>query len=204
MPVPTPPNGGGRYRAIAVLAGVAGLVVGAVLMGGAWLLFGNNGASSSPISAPARIGDHYQFADVPTLRGKGQDTVTRQRNWDGKSSEALSASRDGAGAVVQQYSDKNLENMFWLEAVRSPSPPGLYVPYSDPEVLGLDKPTEEVLTFGEVSCAVRNQPDGTTFVMRCERTSGDLTVAVTHVSGDLLENPRDVATMVDDAWSQLT
>jgi hypothetical protein len=203
MPVPTPPNGGGRRRATAVISGLVGLVVGAAVVGGAWLLFGNNGASSSPISAPARIGDHYRFADVPRLRGKDQDTVTRQRNWDTRSSVALSASRDGAGAVVQQYADGELENMFALEAVRSPSPPALYVPYTDPEVLGTDKPVEEVLAFGDVSCAVRNLPDGNPVVLRCERNDDDLTVAITHATGDLMENPRDVAALVDDAWSQL-
>jgi xanthosine utilization system XapX-like protein len=204
MPVPAPPNGGGRHRAIAVVAGIAGLVVGAAVVGGAWLLFGNNGSSSSPISAPARLGEHYRFADVPALRGEDQTSVTRQRNWDHKSSEQLSTSHDGAGAVVQQYADKDLENMFALEAVRSPSPPALYVPYTDPKDLGTDKPMEEVLTFGDVSCAVRNLTEGTPSVMRCERTDGALTVAITHVGGDLAEHPRDVATLVDEAWSQLT
>jgi hypothetical protein len=173
------------------------------MVGGAWLLFDNDGSSSAPVSAPARIGDHYRFADVPALRGRSQDVITRQRNWDARSSARLSASRNGAGAVVQQYSTEDLEDSFALEAVRSPSPAALYVAYTDPEVLRVEKPLEEVLTFGDVSCAVRNPTDGTTVVLRCERTDDDLTVAITHVTGDLLENPRDVAARVDDAWAQL-
>jgi hypothetical protein len=204
MPVPTPPNGGRGPRAVVVIAAVAGLVAGAALVGGAWLLFGNNGGSSTPISAPEKLDDYYQFANVPRLRGKDEEPVTRQRDWDRRSSERLSASRDGAGAVVQRYSDDELENMFSLEAVRSPNPSTLYVAYTDPKVLGVDKPLEEVLTFGAVSCGVRNQTDATTVTIRCERTDADLTVAIASVNGNLLENPRDVARLVDTAWSQLT
>jgi hypothetical protein len=132
-----------------------------------------------------------------------KDTVDRQAKWDRESSTRLSASRDGAGAVVQRYANVDLESMFSLEVVRSPSPSPQYVSYSDAEYLGLDKPLDEMLEFGSVSCVVRNDTSGQTFVINCQRTSGDLTVSVTQVNGDLNEKPKAVADLVNEAWSQL-
>lgn len=207
---PAPPNG---RRAITVVAAVVGVVVGAGLASGAWLLFGGGGGaiggSSTAVSAPARLGDYYRYPDLPKVRERnGQDgdmtqMVDRQTKWDKESSTRLSASRDGAGAVVQQYSNAELESMFSLEVVRSPSPSPQYVPYSDPKYLGVDKPPDEMIEFGPVSCVVRNDPSGETHVATCQRTSGDLTVTVTHVNGDLGGKPEAVAEVVNEAWPQL-
>jgi hypothetical protein len=191
-----------------VVTAVVGLVVGAGLASGAWLLFGDGGAiggSSAAVSAPARLGDYYRFPDLPKVRQDDdmKQTVDRQARWDQESSVRLSASRDGAGAVVQRYADEELESMFSLEVVRSPSPSPQYVSYSDPEDLGLDKPLDEMLEFGSVSCVVRNDPSGQTLVTNCQRTSEDLTVTVAQVNGDLNEKPEAVAELVDEAWSQL-
>ena len=204
MPAPTPPNGGGNGRAIAVVAGLVGLVVGAAVVAGAWLLFGNDGGgSAAPISAPERVGDYQRFADVPIMRNdKSKRTVDARVEADRRSSELLSAANDNAGAFVQQYSDEDLENGFSLDVVRAASP-APYVPYTDPEYLGIDKPVEEILEFGDVACAVRNLPSGETVVIFCLRTDAGLSVTVSHVSGDLLEQPEKVAALVDEAWSQL-
>lgn len=206
MPEPAPPNGRRNPRAIAVVAAFAGLVVGAAAASGAWLLFGNDGPSTGTVSAPARIGDYYRFPDVPRLRSGDNETKTvdRQKRWDEESSARLSASHDGAGAVVQQYATEDLESMLALEVVRAPSPFPQYVPYSDPEELGLDEPLEETLEFGDVSCAVRNNPSTSPNVINCLRTSANLTVTITHVGGDLGQRPEDVAKLVDQAWSQLS
>lgn len=205
------PSGGGR--GIAVVAAVVGVVVGAGLASGAWLLFGGGGGavggSSAAVSAPARLGDYYRYPDLAQVRkrdgqsGDMTEMVNRQAKWDKESSTRLSASRDGAGAVVQQYANEELESMFSLEVVRSPSPSPQYVSYSDPKYLGVDKPPDEMVAFGPVSCVVRNDPSGQTFVVNCLRTSGDLTVAVTHVNGDLGGKPEAVADVVNEAWSQL-
>jgi hypothetical protein len=213
MPAAPPPNRGGGGRATVIVAAVVGLVVGAGLATGAWLLFGGGGGSiggsSSAVSAPARLGDYYQFPDLPKVRQRdGQsdamkDTVDRQAKWDRESSTRLSASRDGAGAVVRRYANVDLDSMFSLEVVRSPSPSPQYVPYSDAEYLGLDKPLDEMLEFGSVSCLVRNETSGQTFVINCQRTSGDLTVTVAQVNGDLNEKPEAVADLVNKAWSQV-
>ncbi|MFL6118468.1 hypothetical protein [Actinophytocola sp.] len=205
---PAPPNGG---RAVAVVAGVVGVVVGAGLASGAWLLFGGDGGggSSAAVSAPARLGDYYRYPDLQKVRernGQSGDMtklVDHQATWDKESSARLSASRDGAGAVVQQYANEELESMFSLEVVRSPSASPQYVAYSDPGYLGVDKPPEEMVEFGPVSCVVRNDTTGQTFVVNCQRTSAELTVTVTHANGDLGGNPRAVADVVNEAWSQL-
>jgi hypothetical protein len=205
MQEPAPPNGRTNSRAIAVVAAFAGLVLGAAAASGAWLLFGNDGAETGNVSAPARIGDYYRLADVPKVRSADNQTktVARQKRWDAESSARLSASHDGAGAVVQQYATEDLESMLTLEVVRAPSPFPQYVPYSDPEDLGIDKPFEEVLEFGDVACAVRNSPGQPPTVINCLRTSGNLTVSITRVGGDMGQRPEDVAGLVDVAWSQL-
>jgi hypothetical protein len=209
MSVRTPPNGGPGPRAIAVFAGVAGLIAGAAVASGIWLLFGNDGGSSSAVAAPERIGDYRRFADVVDASPDAGSDDARKRvtdrylRYDRESSARLSASHDGAGAVVQQYSDEDLEANFSLEVVRAPSPFPQYVPFSDPEDLGTDKPVEEALVFGRVSCAVRNNAGQSPIVLNCLRTTDDLTVTVSHVTGDLLEQPEEVAKLVDQAWSQL-
>jgi hypothetical protein len=177
------------------------------------LLFGGDGGgiggSSAAVSAPARLGDHYRYPDLQkVLESNGQSgdmtqLVERQAKWDKESAARLSASRDGAGAVVQQYGNEELESMFSLEVVRSPSASPQYVAYSDPKYLGVDKPPEEMVEFGPVSCVVRNDPSGQTYVGNCQRTSGELTVTVTHANGDLGGDPEAVAAVVNEAWSQL-
>lgn len=204
MPVPTPPNGRGSGRAVAVAAGLAGLAVGAAVVGGAWLLFGNDGSSSATVSAPTRIGEYYRFAEVPAVKkdAAGRDAAARRVDWDRRSSELLSAAYDGAAAVVQQYSDDALEQTFHLEVVRAPSPKP-YLPYADAKAMGLSKPPEEVVEIGDVSCAVRNIESGPSQVMTCMRTADDLTVVISHVGSDLGESPDKVAALVDEVWAEV-
>jgi hypothetical protein len=213
---PAPPNGG---RAVTVVAAVVGLVVGAGVASGAWLLFGGDdtdngavgavGGSAVAVSAPARLGDYYRYADLQKVRerngenGDMTQVVDRQARWDKESSARLSASRGGAGAAVQQYGNVELDSMFSLEVVRSPTASPQYVTYSDPEYLHLEKPPEEMVEFGPVSCVVRNNPSGETFVANCQRTGADLTVTVSHANGDLGGDPEAVADVVNEAWSLL-
>lgn len=208
---PAPPS---RGRATVVVAAVIGLVVGAAVASGAWLLFGGDGGavggSSVAVSAPARLGDYYRYPDLQKVRERNGESgdmtkvVDRQAKWDKESSARLSASRDGAGAVVQQYGNEELDSMFSLEVVRSPTASPQYVAYSDPEYLHVEKPPEEMVEFGPVSCAVRNLTSGETFVATCLRTSEDLTVTVSHANGDLGKDPQAVADVVNEAWSQLS
>jgi hypothetical protein len=209
--VPTPPQGfptpvPRRGRGGVVLAGVAGLVVGGLLVGGAWLLFdGGGGASSSPIAAPERISEYSRYGDAAERvnRDKGKQIADRYRDWDQRSSERLSAAHDGAGAFVQTYTNDDLELSFTVEAVRAPAPYPPYAPYSDPEYLNLERPLEELREFGDVGCLVRNDPSQS-YVLSCVRTDDDLTVQITHVGGDLTGDPEAVAKLVDAAWQELS
>jgi hypothetical protein len=212
-PGPTPPGGypppvpgRGNARGPLVLTGIAGLVVGALLVGGAWLLFGNDGASSSPIAAPERLDDYVKFADAKPNREneKGREIARDRADWDRRSGERLSESHNGAGAVVQVYADDGLENFVTLEAFRAPVAFPPYVPYTDPDVLGFGKPGEEVRMFDDVACAINNQSPDVSYVMMCVRSDDELTVQLTHISGDLGQNPEDVAKLVSAAWEELS
>jgi hypothetical protein len=203
-PAPPPPprsNRGGF-----VVAGLVGLVVGGLLVGGAWMLFGGgDGTSSTPIAAPERIGDYSRFGDAAERKDeeRGGKVADRYRDWDKRSSERLSAAHEGAGAFVQSYTNDDLEETFVLEAVRAPSPFPPYAQYSDPEVLGMERPVEELREFGDVGCLVRNDPS-TSYVLSCVRTDDELTVRITHAAGDLIEDPEAVAKLVDTAWGELS
>jgi hypothetical protein len=188
-----------------IVVAVVGLVAGAALASGAWLLFGNDGASASPIAAPERLGDYVRPADARGNRNSEEsgERVRRQADWDRRSGERLSEANDGAGAVVQYYTDDGLLNTFMLEAVRAPVAFPPYVPYSDPKTYGLERPFEEAREFDDdVACLLRNEPK-LTYVMSCVRSTGDLTVQITHVSGDLNQDPDAVAKLVADAWEEL-
>lgn len=199
-PVPAPPN----RRGPAVVAAIVSLVVGGALVGGAWLLFGNDGASSSPISAPARLSDYVKHGDASVFaeNANGREVAQRRDDWDAKSAERLAAAHDGAGAFVQTYTDKDVRNTFMLEVVRAPAPFPPYVPYSDPKDLGMERPLEELRTFGDVGCLVRNDP-AQSYLTSCLRTNANLTVQISHVSGDLAQDPAEVAGLVDKAWQEL-
>ncbi|MPZ79628.1 MAG: hypothetical protein GEV28_04185 [Actinophytocola sp.] len=168
------------------------------------MLFGNDGASSSPISAPDRLSDYVKYgnADVFADNDNGREIAGRREDWDRRSSERLAAAHDGAGAFVQSYTDQEAENTFMLEVARAPVPSPPYVPYSDPKDLGMERPTEELREFDEVSCLIRNDPSQS-YVTTCLRTDDDLTVQVSHVSGDLLQDAPAVADLVDAAWQEL-
>jgi hypothetical protein len=212
-PGPTPSSGypppvpaRATARGPLIFTGIAGLVVGALLVAGAWLLFGNDGASSSPIAAPKRLGDYVQFADAKPNRENQQGRkLSRQRaDWDRRSSERLSESHDGAGAVVQGYADDELLNFVTLEAFRAPVAFPPYVPYTDPDTLGFGKPSEEVRTFDDVACTIRNDGPEQSYVTMCLRSDDQLTVQVTHIGGDLNQNPEAVARVVSAAWDELS
>jgi len=210
---PTPPRGfpppvPGRVlpRGPMIVTGLAGLLVGALLVGGAWLLFGNDDASSSPIAAPKRLGDYVQQADtkINRTREQGREFGRKRADWDRRSSARLSEAHDGAGAVVQTYSNEDMDSFFALEVFREGAPFPPYVPYSDPKELGLDKPIDEVRMFGAVACVMRNESPDLSYVAACTRSDDELTVQVTRPTGDLGEDPKAVAGLVETAWDELS
>ena len=68
------------------------------------------------------------------------------------------------------------------------------------------------MEFGEVACAVRNTPtpagrqprEDSVNVVLCLRTSSSLTVQITSVTGDLGNDPRKVADLVNEVWSKVS
>lgn len=196
--------------------GVVGAVVGALIMGATWLVVGSQAGSfdgsGRELTAPAKIGDYGRFADAEINQGaKGKSNVERTTKWNARSAERLSDSYDGAAATVETYSDGRYLNVFALKAVRATSPFPVYVPYVDPEYLRLVRPQNEEKRFGEVSCALFNQPtmtgkepeEDSTRVITCMRTEPGLTVEITNVTGDLNSQPERVVSLVNDAWQQL-
>jgi hypothetical protein len=200
-PVPAPP----KSRVTTLIAGFVGLVLGAAVVGGAWLLFGNDGASSSPISAPERISGYVRHGDAEAFgrNDTGKEVAQRRDDWDRRSGERLAESYDGAGATVQTYTDDDVETTFTLELLRAPVEDPPYVPYSDPKVLGTDRPLDELRRIGDVDCVLRNNAD-LSYVAICTRTDGELTVRISHVSGDLAEDPDKVAGLVETAWGEVS
>ncbi|MGJ5828334.1 hypothetical protein [Streptomyces ossamyceticus] len=212
-----------RRAARFLLGGLVGLALGAGLVGGAWLITGDDGdtvpgAAGAPagrggeLSAPARLGA-FVPQDEAVLEldaSQGKEQAERTRDWDGRSGELLSEAHGGAAATVRSFSDSRLVSFFQFAAVRGPSPRP-YVPYTDPAALGLEKPTGERVTFGKVDCVLHHQPTNagnepepdSVSTVSCQRSDARLTVLVRDVTGDLTHEPSEVARLVDEAWAGL-
>lgn len=210
--MPPPPSKPGFSLRSPLFAGVAGLVVGAVVVGLPWLLSGGSstfGAERAALKAPASIGGFTPMARNPKT---GAAEVKRIENTDSVSTKSLSNAYGGAAAVVQEYTDAGLLNFVSLEAVRAQSPLP-FEPYEDAHALGMEKPEREIVTFGQVNCLVayapvavgqQEEPDGTNAVT-CERTSAHLTVRLRFSGGgDLMHAPQQAAALVDAAWNLLS
>ncbi|WP_328839422.1 hypothetical protein [Streptomyces europaeiscabiei] len=208
------------------LGGLVGLALGAGLVGGAWLITGDDDTSvssrtagsravpGSDLSAPEKLGGflHQDRAVLDLGKGAdGQEMAKRNRAWDSESGERLSEAYGGAAAVVQTYADSSLESFFQLTAVRGPTPRP-YVPYEDPKALGLERPTNELVTFGKVDCVVHNLPTNaggepapdSVSTVSCQRGDAELTVLIRNATGDASHEPSRVARLVDEAWGELT
>ncbi|WP_328222950.1 hypothetical protein [Streptomyces sp. NBC_00310] len=206
------------------LGGLVGLALGAGLVGGAWLVTGDGenpasspaaGAKAVPgggLSAPKTLGGFVRRdqAVLDLDKGAADRMAERYRAWDSRSGERLTRAYGGAAAVVQTFSDSSLWSSFQLTAVRG-SAPRPYVPYTDPEVLGLEKPTNELVTFGKVDCVLHHLPteagdepeSDSVSTVSCQRGDGRLTVLFREVTGDLTHEPSQVARLVDEAWAEL-
>jgi hypothetical protein len=192
-----------RIPAACLLA--AGLVAGAVAV--------SDAATSASFTPPKKLGAYIRFGDVKLSKtGLGLKQAKRHAAWDRKTAAAASAAYSGAAAVSEDYSNEGFTDFALLVAVRAPSPK-LYVPYSDPAVLGVVKPFSEVRTYGDVQCQVQNDPTvagkkptpESVHVVLCQRSGPHLTVQIRNVSGDHLGfRPDTVAQMVDQAFSALS
>lgn len=200
--------------------GSAGIVVSAGLVAGAWALAGcsdsdpgGRSVGTAALSAPARLGGYSRLADVPLSRqGLGKATADRVHSWNQRSAQRLSRTYGGAAAVVETYADDRLGTQFSLVAARASTPFPPFVPYQDPAVLGLSRPPEDLVSIGDVACVVRNDATvagqtpaaDATHVVSCVRTGPTLTVQAQNLTGDLGQQPTQVAHLLDEAWSALS
>jgi hypothetical protein len=197
------------------VTGVVGLVVGAALTAASLGLSGSasGGSKGRSLTAPSSLGGLLQFerAMVQLDGSKVQAQAAQMTVQDGRSAQRLSQAYGGAHALVQRYSDSQLDNISVLDAVSAASPQP-YVPYEDVKEERAAVPINQLLQFGQVTCVVVNpftaaghQPDPESVtVTYCQRTGPGLTVQFHPGPTDLWHKPAQVAALVDKAWSELS
>ncbi|MFD9959653.1 hypothetical protein [Amycolatopsis sp. NPDC058986] len=199
-----------------VLVALAGVVVGALLVGVPWLVIGLSGpgVSGMTLKAPDTIGGLSRYQDALAKRGgdKTKSLVDGENADEVKNAERLSSAYHGAGAVSQRYADAELEEIVLLQAVRADSPEP-FVPYVDAARLGLAAPQQDLERVGDVVCVIYNQPtragekpaEDAKGVMSCQRSGGGLTVQiVVGSSGKLRHDAGAVAALIGQAWPKLS
>lgn len=197
------------------VAGVIGLVVGGLIVGGLWMESDGGGpgrTDSKSITLPSRIAEFVPFDQVELNKTgqAGAANVARVKSWDDQSSKRLSKSNSGAGALVRSYADKDLRNQISVLAVRASAPNPQFVPYQDASTLGLVHAPEEEEQFSQVSCVIHNDPTpagsapslNAVHTTSCLRTNGALTIEI-RPTGDISNEPQRVANLVDEVWDGL-
>ena len=217
-PVPPPPSAprDGRARGPLVVAAVVGALVGAAVVGVLWLALGDDdgdaeAADTTPLEAPAALGAYVPPASAPAMQNEqGQRQVDRWQRWNERTAQQVSEAFGGAAAVAATYVDDDLLSFVPLVAVRAQAPLP-WVPYQDAAELGLARPPQELVRFGDVACVVQNQatPEGqepagdAAITTSCMRTGPGLTVQVLYPGPELGHQPEQVARLVDEAWASL-
>lgn len=210
----TPPANSWRGR---LLAGLVGLILGALIVGGAWLATAGQGggfdSSTAKVVLPAKVASYPKFADTKLGRqANSKATVERTGKWNAESAKRLSASYGGAAAAVEMYADDTYQNAFTVYVVRATSPFPVFVRFEDAKELGLARPQNEERRFGDVSCQVVNdatqqgQKPGpeSAHAIDCRRTEPGLTVDIVGATGDIGTRPDEIASLVDAVWSQVS
>lgn len=198
-----------RHVPVPLVAGVIGVLIGALGVGLPWLLSGGGGGGSSTasLSAPSTLGSLLSYQNASARFGSRALANARQHaDDDGQSTRLLSAAYGGAAALVAQYSDNELNSMASLLIVRADSPQPFAL-YENLKETGLAAPVNEVERFGAVSCLVQNvaigssatEPAQDVYASYCQRSGPGLTVQV-RPSGDISHHPDQIAALVDDAW----
>ncbi|MET7696593.1 hypothetical protein [Streptomyces sp. NPDC005485] len=222
-PAPGPPRAAWYARPVTV--GLAGLLLGAAVIGVPWLLTRDDtsaaggqgaltGGSTAALSAPEKLGEFlHQDAAAKALRkdGSADKNAKQFATADRRSTGLLSTAYGGAPAVVQSFADRKFENLFQLTAVRARSPRP-FVAYQDPVQLGLVVAPNKLSSFRKVDCVIYNDPTNSggtpasdsVHVISCQRTADGLTVQIRQVSGDVGHDPQQVAGLVDQAWTALS
>lgn len=198
-----------------LLAGLAGLAVGAMAVGASWLVAGTagRGVDKRPIALPARIGKYLPVEQIDLNKQPvAHLAMDNERRRNTESTKLLSESHGGAGALYAHYSDQELETQLIVMIYRDRSANPLFLPYVDADDLGLDQPQQSVERFGEVSCIVVNDPvpKGQTpkhppSAAKCARSGETLTVEIGAVGGsDTAKDPAEMAKLVDEVWAAVS
>ena len=188
-----------------LVSGIAGLAIGALVVGLLWLTLGGStegGASSAPVALPASVGEYHRFGDQSVnQQAAAQGAVAQQAEWDKQTAEHLSAAYHGAPAAVATYTTANLDPLIHVLVVRAPSP-DLFAPYAELNTLGAKVPEKEAKTFGDVHCIVQNDVANAPRVLatECRRSDAGLTVHIPPVSA---LDPHQVAAVVDEVFDAL-
>ncbi|TCO60464.1 hypothetical protein [Actinocrispum wychmicini] len=209
-PDPPPPVRRRPVPWVSALVGLAGLAVGALAVGAAWLVSGPDAVDRRPVRPPQRIGQYVPIAPGTSGSSGLPEALSQIKARNEHSSQLLSESHRGAGALVDLYVDQDIRQQLTVMIYRAPSPHPLYAPYEDAASQGLAKSSQTVEEFGQVSCVVHNDPTpaGQTpepesaHAVTCSRTNATLTVEITP-NGTATDVPSMVAALVDEAWSSV-
>jgi hypothetical protein len=172
------------------------------------------GMSTAAIALPSHIGGYRTLPDTLRAAGaKAHAALVAAQTSARRTAQALSAAHGGAGAAVQVYTDKGLDQQFAVWAVRATDPAPV-VTVQDAHALGLAQPPQQVLTFGATACVVQTvkptpagqqPPPGSQQVEFCQRSGSALTVIVRNQAASRLgTNPRAMAALVDQVWSAVS
>ncbi|MFG1647650.1 hypothetical protein ACGFMK_45825 [Amycolatopsis sp. NPDC049252] len=198
-----------------VAVGLAGVLVGAFLVGVPWLVLGLlGGPSPEPLKLPDTLGgfETTQAAVAKVAKGGslGKSQIERADKAESENASRISAAYGGAAAVFRSYSDPGLEGGFQVAAVRADSPE-LLAQYEDTAALGQALPSTELKRIGPVQCLIHNEitPQGqrvdpeNSFVMNCQRSGGGLTVQLRNTTTQDAHDPARFAAVVEEAWAAL-
>ncbi len=189
---PDPPPKPGYPPGMWLLAGLAGLAVGALAIGGVWLATGTSAhPDTRPIPALTKVGPFEPYERV--LAGQSP-RVTRaienERKATQENTKRLSESHGGAAALYAHLADPGISSQVMIQVYRDRTANPPFVPFGDAA-------QQTIQQHGDVSCVLISTLDR---AARCTRSSETLTVEVTP-AGVVSQTPSKVAELVEEIWA---
>lgn len=187
----------------------------AALVESTWAALGGGPSVAWPVGMgdevelPAMLGTLTAYVDSPETEPPGTETASSIE----MDVAALSDAFGGVPAAEQIYSDSEGDTTLVATAVGSTAPE-TYVPYVDPNKLGLlAAPLERIApNDGTAACLVRNQPvtvegdprDLDPRVVWCERIGDGVMVRIDRVGGDIGSDIQSVKELTDELYVAVT
>ncbi|MEV4319007.1 hypothetical protein [Actinocrispum sp. NPDC049592] len=192
---PDPPPKPGYPPGMWLLAGLAGLVVGALAIGGAWLATGTTARPDTrPIPALTQVG---QFEPYDRVLAGQNPRITRvienERKAAQENTKRLSESHGGAAALYAHLADDGISSQLMVQIYRDQTANPPFVPFGD-------STQQTIQQHGDVSCVLIGD---LTRAARCTRSSETLTVEITP-AGVVAQNPAEVSGLVDEIWEKVS